>query len=249
MKTSKFFFSTLIAASAMTATAYADYTWDRTRDYSFAWDFSQTNTQNNQTGVLGGTVSNTFVTESVTINDTAATAIKEGSSDGQYWETETNSFFYDALQEVTSNTGERTLTFSVDYYWTGASWGENILHIGANNTGLALGLSGGGYVSFGLGTATDAIFSNNKTTLKLNQNAWNTITWSLTGDTWAASLNGSDAVFGGWISDITWAENASERNKYSIGIKQYHNFRWVSLIFLMRSLVFPILLFSSISLH
>ena len=215
MKTSKFFLSTLIAASAMTATAYADYTWDRTRDYSFAWDFSQTNTQNGQTGVLGGTVTNTFATENIV---EIGTVIKEGDADGQYWEVDTNSFFYDSLVEVTSATeGTGTLTFSVDYYWTGAQWGENILHIGCNGTGVALGLSNG-YISFATGTATDAEFAAEKTNLRLTENAWNTITWTLTGDSWSVS-NGVETVSGEEIADIIWDASEAERNKYSIGIK------------------------------
>lgn len=220
MNTSKFFLSTLIAAAAMSANAWADdYTWDRLQDYSFTWDFSQADTQNGQAGVLGGTVTNEFVTESVTINGETAVAIKEGNSTGQYWEVNTNSFFYDSLQEVTSNVvGTGTLTFSVDYYWTGAQWGENILHIGKHDTGIALGLSNG-YVSFALGTATDAQFSANKTDLRLNANEWNTITWTLTGDTWSVSLNGSESTDVVTIGNITWDANAKEINKYCVGIK------------------------------
>ena len=220
MKTSKFFLSTLIAAAAMSANAYAeDYTWDRAQDYSFTWDFSQANTQNGNTGVLGGTVTNTFATEEVAINEITKTVIKEGSTDGSYWEVNTNSFFYDSLQEVTSATeGTGTLTFSVDYYWTGAQWGENILHIGCNGTGVALGLSNG-YISFATGTATDAEFGAAKTDLRLNANAWNTITWTLTGDLWSVSLNGGETVSGGKIANIAWNEDPAEVNKYSIGVK------------------------------
>ena len=202
----------IIALTALSGVALADYSWDPTQDYSYKWDFSQTNTQNGQTGVLGGTVTNTFVTESV---EGIGAALKEGTENGKYWEVNTNSFLYDAITAAT--TTNATLTLTVDYYWTGAQWGENILHVGQHNTGIAYGLSNG-YISLATGTAEDAAFSAVKTDLRLTANAWNTITYTLSNNQWTATLNGvtSEAKT---LGNITWNTDASEVNKYSIGIK------------------------------
>ncbi|MBQ6705807.1 MAG: autotransporter-associated beta strand repeat-containing protein [Opitutales bacterium] len=215
MKTTKFLLPTLIAAAAMTATAFAtDYTWDSSQDYTFTWDFSQSNTQNGQTGVLGGTVSNTFVTEVVDI--ISSTAIKKGDSTGQYWETGTNSFFYDALNFVTTSGTTASLTFTVDYYYTGAQWGENILHIGKDGTGIALGLAKSGYVSFGTGTATDNTFVTSD--IQLEANTWTTISWTISNGGWSATVGESTSDTTS-IGSISWDSSADERNKYSIGVK------------------------------
>ncbi|MDO4410831.1 MAG: PEP-CTERM sorting domain-containing protein [Akkermansia sp.] len=205
---------TLIALLALAgmASGATTFTWDASQEYSYTWDFSATNTQNGQTGVLGGTVTNTFITEDVA---NVGTAIKKGDSTGSYWEVNTNSFLHDALETV--STSAATLTLTLDYYYTGAQWGENILHVGCNGTGVAFGLSNG-YLSFALGTAVDDTFAANKTDLRLTTNAWNTITYTLTDGTWTASVNGqtSDAKS---IGDIAWDANPDEVNKYSIGIK------------------------------
>ncbi len=66
---------TLIALLALAgmASGATTFTWDASQEYSYTWDFSATNTQNGQIGVLGGTVTNTFTTEDVA---NAGTAIK-----------------------------------------------------------------------------------------------------------------------------------------------------------------------------
>lgn len=102
---------TIIALLALSGVALGEYSWDATKDYSYTWDFSQENTQNGKTGVLGGTVTNTFATESVT---SIGTAIKEGDANGKYWEVDTNSFLYDAITAATTTAA--TLTLTVDYY-------------------------------------------------------------------------------------------------------------------------------------
>ena len=203
---------TIIALMALSGVALGEYSWDASKDYSYTWDFSQENTQNGKTGVLGGTVTNTFTTESIT---EIGTAIKKGSEAGQYWEVDTNSFLYDAITAATTTAA--TLTLTVDYYWTGAQWGENILHVGANNTGIAYGLSNG-YISMTTGTAADNEFAAAKTELRLTANAWNTITYTLSNNKWTATLGGvtSDAKT---LGDVSWDASAAERNKYSIGIK------------------------------
>ena len=197
---------------ALAGVALGEYSWDASKDYSYTWDFSQENTQNDNTGVLGGTVTNTFATEIIT---EIGTAIKEGDADGQYWEVDTNSFLYDAISAATTTAA--TLTLTVDYYWTGAQWGENILHVGCNGTGIAYGLSDG-YISMTTGTATDNEFAAAKTDLRLEANAWNTITYTLSNNEWTATLGGvtSDAKT---LGDVSWDASAAERNKYSIGIK------------------------------
>ena len=198
---------------ALAGVAAADtFAWDANQNYSYTWDFSQDNTKNGNTGVLGGTVSNTFVTEDIT---NIGTAIKEGTSDGQYWETGTNSFLYNAITTVT--TAPSTLTLTLDYYWTGAQWGENILHIGANNTGVAFGLSNG-YMSVTTGTATDDQFSAAKSDVRLTANAWNTITFTLSNNQWTATCNGVTSA-AKTLGSVTWDNAEDERNKYSIGIK------------------------------
>ena len=204
---------TLIALMALAGVAAADtFAWDANQNYSYTWDFSQDNTKNGNTGVLGGTVSNTFVTEDIT---NIGTAIKKGTSNGQYWETSTNSFLYNAITTVT--TAPSTLTLTLDYYWTGAQWGENILHIGANNTGVAFGLSNG-YMSVTTGTATDDQFSAAKSNVRLTANAWNTITFTLSNNQWTASCNGVTSA-AKTLGSVTWDNAEDERNKYSIGIK------------------------------
>ena len=203
---------TIIALLALSGVALGEYSWDATKDYSYTWDFSQANTQNGKTGVLGGTVTNTFATESVT---SIGTAIKKGDAAGQYWEVGTNSFLYDAITAATTTAA--TLTLTVDYYWTGAQWGENILHVGAADTGIAYGLSNG-YISMTTGTAVDASFSAVKTDLRLTANSWNTITYTLSNNKWTATLGGvtSDAKT---LGTVSWDALEDERNKYSIGIK------------------------------
>lgn len=203
---------TIIALLALSGVALADYSWDASQNYSYTWDFSQTNTQNNQTGVLGGTVSNTFVTETV---DGVGTALKKGTAAGQYWETGTNSFLHDAITAAT--TSNATLTLTLDYYYTGAQWGENILHVGANGTGLAFGLSNG-YMSVATGTATDSEFAAAKSDIRLATNAWNAITFTLSNNQWTASLNGETSA-ATTLGSITWNADSAEVNKYSIGIK------------------------------
>ena len=202
----------IIALLALSGLAMADYVWDGTQSYSYAWDFSQESTQNNKTGVLGGTVTNTFVTESV---EGVGTAIKKGSENGKYWEVNTNTFLYDAITAAT--TTNAVLTLTLDYYWTGASWGENILHVGKDATGIAYGLSNG-YLSMATGTAVDETFGASKTDLRLTANAWNTITFSLSNNEWTASLNGVTSTAKA-LGSITWDSAADERNKYAIGIK------------------------------
>ena len=203
---------TIIALMALSGVALGEYSWDASKDYSYTWDFSQENTQNGKTGVLGGTVTNTFATESIT---EIGTAIKEGDANGKYWEVDTNSFLYDAITAATTTAA--TLTLTVDYYWTGAQWGENILHVGCNGTGIAYGLSNG-YISMTTGTAQDAQFSAAKTDLRLTANAWNTITFTLSNNQWTATLGGvtSDAKT---LGAVSWDASEAERNKYSIGIK------------------------------
>lgn len=204
---------TIITLVALAGVAMGDtYSWDATKDYTYTWDFSQTNTQNNQTGVLGGTVTNTFTVEDVV---GIGTAIKKGTANGKYWEVDTNSFLHDAITAATTTAA--TLTLTLDYYWTGAQWGENILHVGCNGTGIAYGLSNG-YISMTTGTATDNEFSAAKTGLQLTANAWNTITYTLSNNQWTATLNGttSDAKT---LGTITWDTDSAEVNKYSIGIK------------------------------
>ena len=203
---------TIIALMALSGVALGEYSWDASKDYSYTWDFSQENTQNGKTGVLGGTVTNTFTTESIT---EIGTAIKKGSEAGQYWEVDTNSFLYDAITAATTTAA--TLTLKVDYYWTGAQWGENILHVGCNDSGIAYGLSNG-YISMTTGTAVDSSFSAVKTDLRLTENAWNTITFTLSNNQWTATLGGvtSDAKT---LGAVSWDASAAERNKYSIGIK------------------------------
>ena len=218
---------TLIALMALAGVVMADtFTWDANQNYSYTWDFSQDNTKNGNTGVLGGTVSNTFVTEDVA---GIGTAIKKGTSAGQYWETSTNSFLYNALTTVT--TAPSTLTLTLDYYWTGAQWGENILHIGAAGTGVAFGLSNG-YMSVATGTATDTEFSAVKSDVRLTANAWNTITFTLSNNQWTATCNGVTSA-AKTLGTVTWAQESdkdaegndvwadaeAERNKYAIGIK------------------------------
>lgn len=203
---------TIIALMALSGVALGEYSWDASKDYSYTWDFSQENTQNGKTGVLGGTVTNTFATESIT---EIGTAIKEGSANGNYWEVDTNSFLYDAITAATTTAA--TLTLKVDYYWTGAQWGENILHVGCNNTGIAYGLSNG-YISMTTGTAADANFSAAKTDLRLTANAWNTITFTLSNNQWTATL-GDTTSAAKTLGAVTWDASAAERNKYSIGIK------------------------------
>lgn len=203
---------TIIALMALSGVALGEYSWDASKDYSYTWDFSQENTQNGKTGVLGGTVTNTFATESIT---EIGTAIKKGSAAGQYWEVDTNSFLYDAITAATTTAA--TLTLKVDYYWTGAQWGENILHVGSNNTGIAYGLSDG-YISMTTGTAVDSSFSAVKTDLRLTANAWNSITYTLSNNQWTATLGGvtSEAKT---LGAVSWDDSEAERNKYSIGIK------------------------------
>lgn len=197
---------------ALSGVALGEYSWDASKDYSYTWDFSQENTQNGKTGVLGGTVTNTFTTESIT---EIGTAIKKGSDAGQYWEVDTNSFLYDAITAATTTAA--TLTLKVDYYWTGAQWGENILHVGCNDSGIAYGLSNG-YISMTTGTAVDSSFSAVKTDLRLTENAWNTITFTLSNNQWTATLGGvtSEAKT---LGAVSWDASEAERNKYSIGIK------------------------------
>lgn len=203
---------TIIALMALSGVALGEYSWDASKDYSYTWDFSQENTQNGKTGVLGGTVTNTFTTESIT---EIGTAIKKGSDAGQYWEVDTNSFLYDAITAATTTAA--TLTLKVDYYWTGAQWGENILHVGCNDSGIAYGLSNG-YISMTTGTAVDSSFSAVKTDLRLTENAWNTITFTLSNNQWTATLGGvtSEAKT---LGAVSWDASEAERNKYSIGIK------------------------------
>ena len=203
---------TLIALMALSGVALGEYSWDASKDYSYTWDFSQENTQNGKTGVLGGTVTNSFATESIT---EIGTAIKKGSATGQYWEVDTNSFLYDAITAATTTAA--TLTLKVDYYWTGAQWGENILHVGSNGTGIAYGLSNG-YISMTTGTATDDNFSAAKTDLRLTANAWNTITFTLSNNQWTATL-GDTTSAAKTLGAVTWDASEAERNKYSIGIK------------------------------
>lgn len=206
---------TIIALLSLAGVAMADtFTWDANQDYSYTWDFSQANTQDNNTGVLGGTVSNTFVTEDVT---DIGTAIKKGGAAGQYWETDTNSFLYNAIETVT--TAPSTLTVTLDYYYTGGtSWGENILHVGAGGTGLAFGLAAGGYMSVATGTATDSEFAAAKSDVQLTANEWNTITFTLSNNQWTATCNGVTSA-AKTLGEVTWADTEAERNKYSIGIK------------------------------
>ena len=205
---------TLIVLMALSGVALGEYSWDASKDYSYTWDFSKENTQNGKTGVLGGTVTNTFTTESIT---KIGTAIKKGDGDakGQYWELNTNSFLYDAITAATTTAA--TLTLTVDYYWTGAQWGENILHIGCDGTGIAYGLSNG-YISMTTGTAVDADFAAAKTNLRLTANSWNTITFALSNNKWTATLGGvtSEAKT---LGAVSWDASEAERNKYSIGIK------------------------------
>ncbi len=203
---------TIIALMALSGVALGEYSWDASKDYSYTWDFSQDNTQNGKTGVLGGTVTNTFATESIT---GIGTAIKEGDANGKYWEVDTNSFLYDAITAATTTAA--TLTLTVDYYWTGAQWGENILHIGCNSTGIAYGLSNG-YISMTTGTAQDDQFAAAKTDLRLTANSWNTITFTLSNNEWTATLGGvtSDAKT---LGAVSWDASEAERNKYSIGVK------------------------------
>lgn len=203
---------TIIALLALSGVALGEYSWDATKDYSYTWDFSQENTQNGKTGVLGGTVTNTFATESVT---SIGTAIKEGNADGSYWEVDTNSFLHDAITAATTTAA--TLTLTVDYYWTGAQWGENILHVGKDSTGIAYGLSNG-YISMTTGTATDNHFSAAKTDLRLTANSWNTITYTLSNNKWTATLGTTTSV-AKELGTITWDTSADQVNKYSIGVK------------------------------
>ncbi len=197
---------------ALSGVALGEYSWDASKDYSYTWDFSQENTQDGKTGVLGGTVNNAFTTESIT---EIGTAIKKGSNIGQYWEVDTNSFLYDAITAATTTAA--TLTLKVDYYWTGAEWGENILHVGRSDSGIAYGLSNG-YISMTTGTAQDDQFAAAKTDLRLTANAWNTITFTLSNNQWTATLGGvtSEAKT---LGAVSWDASEAERNKYSIGIK------------------------------
>ena len=220
---------TLIALMALAGVVMADtFTWDANQNYSYTWDFSQDNTKNGNTGVLGGTVTNTFVTEEV---DGIGTAIKKGTSAGKYWEAgANNSFLYSAV--TTAITAPSKLTLTLDYYWTGAQWAENILHIGAADTGVAFGLSNG-YMSVATGTATDTEFSAVKSDVRLTANAWNTITFTLSNNQWTATCNGVTSA-AQTLGTVTWAQeddkNAdgsvkwidgveAERNKYALGIK------------------------------
>ena len=226
---------TIIALLSLAGVAMADaYVWDANQNYSYTWDFSQANTQNGNTGVLGGTVSNTYTTEEVTNVGTAVvgwtkTDANGGKTYGQYWETSTNSFLYNAINAVTTTSA--TLTLTLDYYWTGAQWGENILHIGANDTGVAFGLSNG-YMSVATGTANDEVFSAAKSDIRLTANAWNSLTFTLSNNQWTVSCNGVTST-ASTLGTVTWANEGDknddgtdrwgnvedERNKYSIGVK------------------------------
>ena len=212
---------TIIALLSLAGVAMADaYVWDANQNYSYTWDFSQANTQDGNTGVLGGTVSNTYTTVEVTNVGTAVvgwtkTEANGGKTYGQYWETGTNSFLYNAINAVTTTSA--TLTLSLDYYWTGAQWGENILHIGADGTGVAFGLSNG-YMSVATGTANDEVFSAVKSDIRLTANAWNSLTFTLSNNQWTVSCNGVTST-ASTLGTVTWANEGDERNKYSIGVK------------------------------
>jgi len=203
---------TIIALMALAGVAMGDYSWDSTQDYTYTWDFSQTSTQNGQTGVLGGTVTNTFTTEAV---EGVGTALKKGTNSGKYWEVDTNSFLYDAI--TTAISSKATFTLTLDYYWTGAQWGENILHVGNAGNGVAFGLSGG-YMSVATGTAADNEFAAAKTDIQLTANAWNKITYTLSNNVWTATL-GTSTSDGTTLGTVSWDADEAEINKYSIGIK------------------------------
>ena len=182
----------------------------------YRWDFAATNTTQGQTGVLGGSVTNTFVTESV---DGVGTAIKKGSSAGSYWEVNTSSFLKDAIDSATT-VGGGTLTLTVDYYYGSASrWGETILHAGAHNTGLSFGVAPQGALSIVPGTPSDSSLSGAAAEgITLTAGAWNTITYTIVNNTWTVSLNGSTSV-AKQVGTLSWASSAAEQNKYCIGVK------------------------------
>ena len=206
--------TSLLAAG--TALANADYVWNNTQNYNYTWDFGASNTQNGQPGVLGGTVTNTFVTETI---DNGETALKKGSSAGGYWEVGTNSFFYDALSEVSKVDSTASLTFTLDYYWTGESrWGECIFHVGQVDTGISLGLAPNGYISLITTSVNDAHFTESKTDVQLTANIWQTISVTISGGQWFASL-GEQTSNAMTLGALTWASDEAERNKYSIGVK------------------------------
>lgn len=196
---------TIIALCALVGMAAGEdpYSWDPTEAYCYEWDFNS--------ATLGGTLTNSGY-----LVEDDGTTLARGSGTHQYWETGTNSFFYDALTAVTSTNA--TLTFTMDYWYVNSNWGQTIMHIGQDGKGISLGVAPGGYLSVCTGTASDTKFTECQSTTQLTAAAWNQITFTLSNNQWTTKLDGVTSSAQP-LGDISWPTDVTEINKYSIGNK------------------------------
>ncbi len=174
------------------------------------WDFSASGAQ------LGGSsTGGSFSTTTETIAGVEKTVLTSGT----FYEVGT-SILYDAIKAAYD--GKGILTFNALLNWSGTDSVDSILHIGKKETGVTLGVTQSGTLTFARGNGYNA----DKSSQVLTAGTWQTVSFSLKkdGET-TISLDGV-SVAGtvlNWSGTgdgkgMNWDSVEAEREKYSIGI-------------------------------
>ena len=179
---------------------------------TYRWDFS------NLGATFGGEAtiikkedgSTTLVTDSDTVFGETTPVLKAVN----FYELK-SSILHDWVISANTAGGGARLEFSMDLNMTSNSsdW-QTILHVGAVDKGLTLGVDNGGRLVF----ASNSSYSQDVSNLTLSANTWTHVCFTLEGGV-ATITAGNETVTVNNMSDIVWADSDDENSKYSIGVK------------------------------
>lgn len=170
---------------------------------TYTWDFASLG------ATMGGSASsNGLSTETSTVFGESTTVLKAVN----FYETGTSVLYNWVTSANTVGSGAK-LEFNMDLNLASANGWQTILHVGAQNQGLTLGVGPNGQLTF----ASNNDYALDASTLTLTSNTWTHVCFTL--ENGVASITaGGNTVKVNSLSDIVWSNTEEQNTKYSIGV-------------------------------